>query len=110
LGDWVNLGCETLPKGARNLQGYSMGTLEHIPPFGFTGFDRNLELGKKGWKQKCFTASQTENKRERDRGRGERSAAHRARVAGTGSLESRRRGGKIAGEGKQTQRIREHRE
>jgi hypothetical protein len=25
-----------------------MGTLEHIPPFGFTGFDRILELGKKG--------------------------------------------------------------
>ena len=26
-----------------------MGTLEHIPPFGFTGFDRNWKISQKGW-------------------------------------------------------------
>jgi hypothetical protein len=55
----------------------------------------------------CFTASQSENKRGRDRGREARSAAHRAwerTSAGTGSPESHRRGGEIAGEGKQSQR------
>jgi hypothetical protein len=54
-----------------------------------------------------FTASQSESRRERDRGREVRSAAHRARErtsAGTRSPESRRRGGEIAGVGKQPQR------
>jgi hypothetical protein len=34
---------ENLPEGAKNLQGYIMGTIEHIPPTGFIGFDKNLK-------------------------------------------------------------------
>jgi hypothetical protein len=36
------------PEGARNLQGYSMGTIEHIPPHGCTRFHRIWNLGKRG--------------------------------------------------------------
>jgi hypothetical protein len=38
---------ETLPKGARNLQGYSRDTKEHIPPLGFTGIDKNLNRAQR---------------------------------------------------------------
>ena len=37
---------ENPPEGARILQGYIMGTIEHIPPLGFTGFDKNLKDGQ----------------------------------------------------------------
>jgi hypothetical protein len=68
LGFWRygHLRVETLPKGARNLQGYSMGTLEHIPPFGFTGFDRNLIWAQKGWRGVLKAGIDREKKRERE--------------------------------------------
>jgi hypothetical protein len=31
------------PEGAKSLQGYTIGTKEHIPPTGFIGFHRNLK-------------------------------------------------------------------
>jgi hypothetical protein len=34
---------ENPPEGARILQGYTIGTKEHIPPTGFIGFHRNLK-------------------------------------------------------------------
>jgi hypothetical protein len=49
LGFWRygHLRIETLPKGARNLQGYSGDTKEHIPPLGFTGIDKNLNRAQR---------------------------------------------------------------
>jgi hypothetical protein len=41
-----HLRSENPPEGAKNLQGYTMGTIEHIPPFGFIGFDKNLKNGQ----------------------------------------------------------------
>ena len=84
-----------------------MGTIEHIPPFGFIGFDRNLKNGQRVEKE-CLTASQTESRRERDRGKergevlltgeGRRGARGRRRVAG---------GGEVAGRGETPERQRE---
>jgi hypothetical protein len=34
---------ENPPEGAKSLQGYTIGTKEHIPPTGFMGFHRNLK-------------------------------------------------------------------
>jgi hypothetical protein len=34
---------ENPPEGAKSLQGYTIGTKEHIPPTGFIGFHRNLK-------------------------------------------------------------------
>jgi hypothetical protein len=62
---------ETLPKGARNLHGYSRDTYEHLPPHGFTEFDRKLCLALKGWNRLYRAVKQRERERER-RGR----AAH----------------------------------
>jgi hypothetical protein len=41
----IILGGETIPKGARNLQGYSEGTRTHIHMLGFTVFSQELEMG-----------------------------------------------------------------
>jgi hypothetical protein len=86
---------ENPPEGARNLQGYTMGTIEHIPPLGFIGFDKNLKNGQ-GVENECLTASQTESRREKDRGKergevlltgeGRRGARGRRRVAGGGEI------------------------
>jgi hypothetical protein len=43
-----------------------MGTLEHIPPFGFTGFDRNLIWAQKGWRGVLTAGIDREKKRERE--------------------------------------------
>jgi hypothetical protein len=43
-----------------------MGTLEHIPPFGFTGFDRNLIWAQKGWRGVLTAGIDKEKKRERE--------------------------------------------
>jgi hypothetical protein len=56
---------ENPPEGAKNLQGYSMGTLEHIPPYEFTGIWQEMEIGTKGWKLGESTAWRTERE---DRG------------------------------------------
>ena len=37
---------ENPPEGAKNLQGYTIGTIEHIPPTGFTRFDKKLRDGQ----------------------------------------------------------------
>jgi hypothetical protein len=52
LGFWRygHLRIETLPKGARNLQGCSRHTEEHLQPHGFTGIDRNLIWEQRGGK------------------------------------------------------------
>jgi hypothetical protein len=63
-----HLRSENPPEGAKNLQGYTMGTIEHILPFGFIGFDKNLKNGQ-GVETECLTASQTESRREKDRGK-----------------------------------------
>jgi hypothetical protein len=34
---------ENPPEGAKNLQGYTIGIIECIPPTGFTRFHRNLK-------------------------------------------------------------------
>jgi hypothetical protein len=57
---------ENPPEGAKNLQGYTMGTIEHIPPTGFIGFVKNLknlqEVEKGAY---CNTAGkETEGKRQ----------------------------------------------
>jgi hypothetical protein len=98
---------ENPPEGARNLQGYTMGTIEHIPPFGFIGFDKNLKNGQ-GVENVCLTTSQTESRREKDRrkergevlltGEGRRGARGRRRVAG---------GGEVVGGGETPERQRE---
>jgi hypothetical protein len=43
-----------------------MGTLEHIPPFGFTGCDRNLIWAQKGWRGVLTAGIDREKKRERE--------------------------------------------
>jgi hypothetical protein len=37
---------ENPPEGAKNLQGYTLGTIEHISPTGFTRFDKKLRDGQ----------------------------------------------------------------
>jgi hypothetical protein len=76
---------ENPPEGARNLQGYTMGTIEHIPPFGFIGFDRNLKNRQRGGMEVLYCLRQrTERERRQGRkggcsprstGRGRRSSA-----------------------------------
>jgi hypothetical protein len=41
-----------------------MGTIEHIPPFGFTGFDRNWKLAQKGGKGCSLSHSQRAGEKE----------------------------------------------
>jgi hypothetical protein len=71
---------ENPPEGAKNLQGYTMGTIEHIPPTGFIGFDKNLknlEVMQKG-EDKGASAHQNREGGEQGcspRGRG-RAQAH----------------------------------
>jgi hypothetical protein len=50
LGFWRygHLRIETLPKGAKNLQGIKWSTKEHFQPEGFTGIHKNLSLGQSG--------------------------------------------------------------
>jgi hypothetical protein len=82
---------ENPPERAKNLQGHSMATREHISQFGFTGIHRIFKNGQRV-EIECFTASQTESRRERDRGREARSAAHRrGKERGTWSPEHSRR-------------------
>jgi hypothetical protein len=68
LGFWRygHLRIETLPKGARDLQGYSRDTKEHLQPHGFIGNWQEFELGTKGGLER-LTAPETE--RERGKGR-----------------------------------------
>jgi hypothetical protein len=54
---------ENPPEGARILQGFIMETIEHIPPLGFTGFDKNLKDGHGWWRL---------SKRQTDREAGEK--------------------------------------
>ena len=68
-----------------------MGTIEHIPPFGFIGFDKNLKDGQ-GVETECLTASQTESRREKDRGK------ERGEVLLTGEGRRGARGHQVAGE------------
>jgi hypothetical protein len=75
---------ENPPEGAKNLQGYSRHTEEHIWPLGFTGFHRKLELTHKGWKRGHHWA---ESER---RERGEGKAAHQ-REKGRVQAQGRRR-------------------
>jgi hypothetical protein len=66
-----HLRSENPPEGARILQGYKMGIIEHIPPLGFTGFDKNSKgfgIGANG-EYKRASAHRTE--------REENMAAHR---------------------------------
>jgi hypothetical protein len=42
---------ENPPEGARILQGYTIGTKEHIVPTGFIGFHRNLKNLQRGGKR-----------------------------------------------------------
>jgi hypothetical protein len=42
------MGWKNPPEGAKDLQGYVIGTMEHIPPTGFMGFHRNLKNLQKG--------------------------------------------------------------
>jgi hypothetical protein len=46
----VDLRIETLPKGARNLQGYSIDHYTHSQPLGFTVFGMDLKFNNKGGK------------------------------------------------------------
>jgi hypothetical protein len=58
--------CENPPEGAKNLQECSRHTLEHIPPFGFTGFDRNWNFAQKGRRGVLTAGRDREKKRERE--------------------------------------------
>jgi hypothetical protein len=51
-GKWL-FEVENPPEGARNLQGCSRHTEEHIPQLGFTGFHKNLKLTHKGREGGC---------------------------------------------------------
>jgi hypothetical protein len=96
-----HLRSENPPEGARILQGYIMGTIEHIPSLGFTGFDKNSKGGQ-GWRLECQGAFQTESRGDRGKERGKdcsprgkrRAQAHdcRSRVVAGGG-DRRRRGG-----------------
>jgi hypothetical protein len=57
---------ENPPEGAKSLQGYTKGTIEYIPPTGFTRFHRNLKKITRGEKGGyCNTAGkETEGKRQ----------------------------------------------
>jgi hypothetical protein len=65
LGFWRygHFGLWNPPEGARNLQGYSRSTEEHLQPHGFTGIHKNLNWINKGWAWK--DRSSTEFKRQR---------------------------------------------
>jgi hypothetical protein len=62
---------ENPPEGAKNLQGYTMGTIEHIPPTGFIGFDKNLKNLEVMQKERIRELLLTRTEREENR------AAHR---------------------------------
>jgi hypothetical protein len=57
-----HLRSENPPEGAKNLQGYTMGTIEHIPPIGFIGFDKNLKNFTKGGERCSLLHSQRAGK------------------------------------------------
>jgi hypothetical protein len=57
------------PEGAKSLQGYTIETLELIPPIGFARFDKNSKGGQE-WRLECQGALQTESRGERE-GEGE---------------------------------------
>jgi hypothetical protein len=96
---------ETLPKGARNLQRYSMGTKEHIQPEGITGIHNNLNLDHRGGGRVHWSI---ENK---EKGEGARATHLRGEGVSTGesSPEGSRRWegsperGEIAGEQRETE-------
>jgi hypothetical protein len=58
------LGWKNPPEGAKDLQGYVIGTKEDIPPTGFIGFHRILKDLQKG-------GSLPKRQRDREAGEGE---------------------------------------
>jgi hypothetical protein len=54
------LGWKNPPEGAKDLQGYVIGTKEHIPLTGFMGFHRNLKNLQRGGKGVYSTEQGTE--------------------------------------------------
>ena len=72
---------ENPPEGAKNLQGYTIGTIEHISPTGYMGFHRylkDLQKGEKGG------APLSVRQRTAEKGRGE--AAHRGGRGGESTV------------------------
>ena len=66
-----HLRIETLPKGARNLQGYSIEHYTYSQQLGFTDFDRNLDLAQRvDWRS-------LHNRTQREERQREKRAAHR---------------------------------
>jgi hypothetical protein len=55
---------ENPPEGARNLQGCSRHTEEHIPQLGFTGFHKNLKLTHRGGREELTAQRNGEKERE----------------------------------------------
>jgi hypothetical protein len=94
-----HLRSENPPEGARILQGYIMGTKEHIPPTGFTGIDkdsRKIELMHMGRKNEPLLTE--------PRGRGElRGKRGACSPRGRGRRPGRRR---VAGDRADRRRVR----
>jgi hypothetical protein len=82
---------ENPPEGAKNLQGYTMGTIEHIPPFGFIGFDKSLKMDK-GWRLSASLPLKPRAGEEKGRGK------ERGEVLLTGEGRRGARGHQVAGE------------
>jgi hypothetical protein len=57
---------ENPPEGAKNLQGYTMGTIEHIPPTGFIGFDKIWSFCTKGRSGSLCSPEQRESGEQRE--------------------------------------------
>jgi hypothetical protein len=55
---------ENPPEGAKNLQGFTMGTIEHIPPTGFIGFDKIWSFCTKGRRGSLCSPEQRERRTE----------------------------------------------
>ena len=77
-----HLSSENPPEGARNLQGYSMGTIEHIPPHGCTRFHRIWNLGKRGGNGSLCSPEQRGRRTEGEMGCSPRREGEGHEVAG----------------------------
>jgi hypothetical protein len=97
------LGWENPPEGAKDLQGYVIGTKKHISPIGCMGFHRNLNLPPRE-RGKSSTAHQEQRTAERGK------AAHRGGRGGEPKVTGARPGKMAAGGDRRRGEIARHRE